>query len=289
MAALPRLNNVIGALENGEVPVAVFTPPTIDSAVALSVAPYDGIIFEAEHNAYDIKDIRDCLQYLLNRRQIVEKGTLSPAITPIVRIPPNGAEMNQWCAKQVLDIGAYGVVWPHISTAEEAYNAVAACRYPRPKSSPAYEPEGQRGDAPTAAARYWGLTNQEYYTRADVWPLNPQGEILVVIMCEDVRAIDNLPEILRTVPGIGVVLIGEGDLSQNLGYPRQYEHPAVVEAMTAIRRICKEHNVPCGHPHVEASNAQRVVDEGYRFLIAAPVRSYPGLEACRKLTGKTSV
>jgi len=289
MAALPRLNNVIGALENGEVPVAVFTPPTIDSAVALSVAPYDGIIFEAEHNAYDIKDIRDCLQYLLNRRQIVEKGTLSPAITPIVRIPPNGAEMNQWCAKQVLDIGAYGVVWPHISTAEEAYNAVAACRYPRPKSSPAYEPEGQRGDAPTAAARYWGPTNQEYYTRADVWPLNPQGEILVVIMCEDVRAIDNLPEILRTVPGIGVVLIGEGDLSQNLGYPRQYEHPAVVEAMTAIRRICKEHNVPCGHPHVEASNAQRVVDEGYRFLIAAPVRSYPGLEACRKLTGKTSV
>jgi 4-hydroxy-2-oxoheptanedioate aldolase len=289
MAALPRLNNVIGALENGEVPVAVFTPPTIDSAVALSVAPYDGIIFEAEHNAYDIKDIRDCLQYLLNRRQIVEKGTLSPAITPIVRIPPNGAEMNQWCAKQVLDIGAYGVVWPHISTAEEAYNAVAACRYPRPKSSPAYEPEGQRGDAPTAAARYWGLTNQEYYTKADVWPLNPQGEILVVIMCEDVRAIDNLPEILRTVPGIGVVLIGEGDLSQNLGYPRQYEHPAVVEAMTAIRRICKEHNVPCGHPHVEASNAQRVVDEGYRFLIAAPVRSYPGLEACRKLTGKTSV
>jgi len=289
MAALPRLNNVIGALENGEVPVAVFTPPTIDSAVALSVAPYDGIIFEAEHNAYDIKDIRDCLQYLLNRRQIVEKGTLSPAITPIVRIPPNGAEMNQWCAKQVLDIGAYGVVWPHISTAEEAYNAVAACRYPRPKSSPAYEPEGQRGDAPTAAARYWGLTNQEYYTKADVWPLNPQGEILVVIMCEDVRAIDNLPDILRTVPGIGVVLIGEGDLSQNLGYPRQYEHPAVVEAMTAIRRICKEHNVPCGHPHVEASNAQRVVDEGYRFLIAAPVRSYPGLEACRKLTGKTSV
>jgi 4-hydroxy-2-oxoheptanedioate aldolase len=289
MAALPRLNNVIGALEKGEVPVAVFTPPTIDSAVALSVAPYDGVIFEAEHNAYDIKDLRDCLQYLLNRRQIVETGTLSPAITPIVRIPPNGAEMNQWCAKQVLDIGAYGIVWPHISTAEEAYNAVAACRYPRPKSSPAYEPEGQRGDAPTAAARYWGLTNQEYYTKADVWPLNPQGEILVIIMCEDVRAIDNLPEILRTVPGIGVVLIGEGDLSQNLGYPRQYEHPAVVEAMTAIRRICKEHNVPCGHPHVEAGNAQRVVDEGYRFLIAAPVRSYPGLEACRKLTRKTSV
>jgi 4-hydroxy-2-oxoheptanedioate aldolase len=289
MAAMPRLNTVIRALENGEIPVTVFAPPTVESAVALSAAPYDGIIFEAEHNAYDIKDLRDCLQYMLNRRQIVEQGTLSPAVTPIIRIPPNGAEMNQWCAKQVLDIGAYGVVWPHVSTAEEAYNAVAACRYPRPKSADAYEPQGQRGDSPAAAARYWGVTAQEYYPKADVWPLNRQGEILVVIMCEDVHAIDNLPEILREVPGIGVVLIGEGDLSQNLGYPRQYDHPAVVEAMTAIRRICQEHNVACGHPHVDAGNAQKVVDEGYRFLVAAPVRSYSGLEACRRLTRKSSV
>ncbi len=289
MAALPRLNTVIRALENGEVPVSVFAPPTVDNAIALSVAPYDGLIFEAEHNAYDIRDLRDCLQYMLNRRQIVDQGTLAPAVTPMIRIPPNGSEMNQWCAKQVLDIGAYGVVWPHISTAEEAYNAVAACRYPRPKSSPAYEPAGQRGDAPTAAARYWGLTQQEYYAKADVWPLNPAGEILVVIMCEDVQAIDNLPEILREVAGIGVVLIGEGDLSQNLGQPRQYGHPSVVEAMTAIRRICVEHNVACGHPHVDAANAQKVVDDGYRFLVAAPTRSYPGLEACRRLIRKTSV
>jgi len=289
MAAMPRLNTVIRALEDGEIPVTVFAPPTVESAVALSAAPYDGIIFEAEHNAYDIKDLRDCLQYMLNRGQIVEQGTLPPPVTPLIRIPPNGAEMNQWCAKQVLDIGAYGVVWPHISTAEEAYNAVAACRYPRPKTADAYEPQGQRGDSPAAAARYWGVTAQEYYPRADVWPLNPVGEILVIIMCEDVRAIDNLPQILREVPGIGVVLIGEGDLSQNLGFPRQYDHPAVVEAMTAIRRICDEHNVACGHPHVDAGNAQKLVDEGYRFLVAAPVRSFPGLDACLKITGKTPV
>ena len=289
MAAMPRLNNVIRALEHGEIPVTVFAPPTVDSAVALSVAPYDGIIFEAEHNAYDIKDLRDCLQYMLNRRQIVEQGTVVPSVTPLIRIPPNGAEMNQWCAKQVLDIGAYGVVWPHISTIQEAYNAVAACRYPRALSAAAYEPAGLRGDAPANAARYWGLTQQEYYAKADVWPLNPAGEILVVIMCEDVQAIDNLPQVLREVPGIGVVLIGEGDLSQNLGYPRQYDHPAVVEAMTAIRRICEEHHVACGHPHVDAANAQRVIDEGYRFLAAAPSRSFPGLDACRKISRKTSV
>ena len=62
MAATPRLNTVIGALETGKIPVTVFAPPTVESAVALSAAPYDGIIFEAEHNPYDIKDLRDCLQ-----------------------------------------------------------------------------------------------------------------------------------------------------------------------------------------------------------------------------------
>jgi 4-hydroxy-2-oxoheptanedioate aldolase len=173
-----------------------------------------------------------------------------------------------------------------VSTVEDAYNAVAACRYPRPKGSPNYEPEGQRGDAPGTAARYWGLTQQEYYRRADVWPLDPNGEILVILMCEEVRAIDNLPQMLKEVPGIGVVLIGEGDLSQNLGFPRQYEHPVVVEAMTAILRICKEHRVPCGHPHVGTHNVRDLVDQGYRYLMAAPTRAYAALDQGLQLTGR---
>ena len=287
MAQPPRLNSVIRLLEEGRVPIATFSSPTIESAVALSTTAYDGIVFELEHNPYDIGELRHSLQYLLNRRQILERGSVSPAVTPLVRIPANGADMNQWLAKQVLDLGAYGVVWPRISTSEQAYNAVAACRYPRPPSAPLFEPEGQRGDQPMHAARYWGVTPQEYYAKADVWPLAPHGEILVVIMCEQVQAIDNLPEILREVKGIGVVLIGEGDLSQNLGHPRQYDHPTVVEAMTAIRRICAEHGVACGHPHVTPHNAAQVFKEGYRFVLAAPARTYAGLDECRRLTGRT--
>ena len=287
MSALPRLNGIIRALESNQVPIASFvSPPSIDGAVAFSAAAYDGVIFEYEHQPYDIRELKTCLQFMLNRRQIVEGGTLAPAVTPLVRIPPNGAEMNQWIAKQVLDAGVYGVVWPHVSTVEEAYNAVAACRYPRPKSVSNYEPEGQRGDAPLAAARYWGLTQQEYYAKADVWPLNPQGELIVILMCEEVKAIDNLPRILKEVPGIGIILIGEGDLSQNLGYPREYDHPAVVEAMTAIRRICDEHGIPCGHPHVEAHNVDKVLAQGYRFLMTAPVRSFAVLDTCRKRLGR---
>jgi 4-hydroxy-2-oxoheptanedioate aldolase len=193
--------------------------------------------------------------------------------------------MNQWVAKQALDTGVYGVVWPHISTVEQAMNAVAACRYPRPKGDSRFLPAGLRGDGPTNACRYWGLTQQEYYSKADVWPLDPGGELLVILMIEDVAGIQNLDDILQNVPGIGCVLIGEGDLSQELGVPRQYDHPSVREAMAEIVARCKAHKVTVGHPHVSASNVQRLIDEGFGLLLMAAPRSFAALEKAISLVG----
>jgi 4-hydroxy-2-oxoheptanedioate aldolase len=231
-----------------------------------------------EHGPHDTTTLRHCMQYMLDRRRIAQSGSLAPAVAPFVRIPPNGGEMNQWLAKQALDVGVYGIVWPHVSTVEEARNAVTACRYPRPPSTPLYEPAGQRGDGPRGAAAYWGLTQQEYYRRADVWPLNPEGEILVVIMCEEAKAIKNLPKMLDEVPGIGVVLIGEGDLSQDLGFPRQYDHPTVASAIDEILAICRDKGVPCGHPHVSTANVEGLLEKGFRWLMAQPTLSFAGLE-----------
>jgi 4-hydroxy-2-oxoheptanedioate aldolase len=286
MPELPRLNGVIKALEAGQPAFTCFTTPDVESAIALSTSNYDGIVYEMEHNPWDIRALRDCLQYMLNRRQIATSGSIAPAVTPFVRIPPNGGEMNQAYAKQALDLGAYGIIWPHISTVEHAYNAVGACRYPRLPSAPLYEPRGIRGDAPTAAARFWGLTQQEYYAKADVWPLAAGGEIFVILMIEDVEGIKNLPDILKNVPGIGAVLIGEGDLGQELGFPRQYDHPRLLEQMARVVQTCKEHNVVVGHPHVEAGNAERILKEGYRFLMCAPTRSYAHLDKARELAGR---
>ena len=286
MSDLPRLNSIIAALESGQTAFTSFVQAERESAIAMSTSAYDGVVFEMEHNPWDIAALRDGLQYLLNRGQIARSASVAAAVTPLVRIPPNGAEKAQFHAKQALDLGAYGIVWPHISTVDEAYNAVAACRYPRLRARPLYEPAGIRGDGPTAAIRYWGLSQDEYYERADVWPLNPKGEIFVILMMEDTRGIEALPEILRNVPGIGAILIGEGDLSQELGVPRQYEHPLVVEWMQRVVATCKAHGVPVGHPHVDTKNVARVIEEGYRFLMAAPVRSYAALETGRKLAGR---
>lgn len=282
MPDIPRLNPVIRALESGQPTFVTFSPAEVGQAQAIGDAAYDAVIFEMEHGPYDIRALRDCMQYMLNRRQILTNSTLSPAVAPFVRIPPNGGEHSQWIAKQVLDSGVYGVIWPHVSTVEDARNAVIACRYPRPKTAERYEPAGQRGDAPAAAARYWGLTQQEYYKRADVWPLAPDGELVVVVMCEEARAINNLPQILREVPGIGVVLIGEGDLSQDLGYPRQYEHPTVAAAIAEILNVCKNAGVVCGHPHVDSSNVERLLEMGFRWLMASPERSFNALQLGRK-------
>jgi len=106
-------------------------------------------------------------------------------------------------------------------------------------------------------------------------------------MCEDTLAIKNLPKMLEQVPGIGFVLIGEGDLSQELGVPRQYDHPTVASAIDEILAICKEHNVVCGHPHVDSKNAEALLKKGFRWLMTAPNQSFAGLEKARQVAGRS--
>ena len=283
---LPRLNGLIRALESGQHAFSLFAPIEPDMAVALQQSEYDGVCFEGEHQGWDIRALRDSLQFLLNRGQIARSGSIAPAITPLARVPANGIEMNQFLAKQALDLGCYGIMWPHVSTVAEAYNAVAACRYPRLKDKPLYEPQGIRGDGPFQAQRYWGVGLDEYYARADVWPLAPQGEILAVIQIEDTAGIANLRDMLKNVPGIGAVVIGQGDLSQELGVPRQIEHKSVLDAMAEIVAVCKENKVVVGHPSVSPANAERVLAEGYQWLMCPAPRSFATLDKLRTMTGR---
>jgi 4-hydroxy-2-oxoheptanedioate aldolase len=283
---LPRLNGLIRALESGRHAFSLFSPIEPDTAVALRASSYDGVVFEGEHQGWDIRTLRDSLQFLLDRGQIARSGSVAPQITPLARVPANGVEMNQFLAKQALDLGCYGIMWPHVSTMAEAYNAVAACRYPRLKDKPLYEPQGIRGDGPFQAQRYWGVTPDEYYQRADVWPLAPQGELLCVLQIEDTAGIANLRDMLKEVPGIGAIVIGIGDLSQEFGIPRQTEHKLVLDAMAEVRSICAEFGVIVGHPSVTPASAERILSEGYRWLMCPAPRSFATLDTLRTMTGE---
>lgn len=282
---MTRLNGIIRLLEERKPVFGTFAAPEPAAATAVRDVGYDAVVFEAEHKPWDAPVLKDALQYLLDRRQVHEAGTLSPPVTPVVRIPPNGDENSQWHAKQALDLGAYGVVWPHVDTVEAARNAVASCRYPS-TANPHGGPFGVRGDSPAWAARYWGVPVEEYYRRADVWPLVPEGEVLVTLMIESVRAVENLDDILREVPGIGLLMIGEGDLSQELGVPRQYEHPTVMAFKERLLEVAARHDVAVGHPHVTEGNVEEVLEQGYRLLLTAPVVSRPGLVRGRAIADR---
>jgi 4-hydroxy-2-oxoheptanedioate aldolase len=85
------------------------------------------------------------------------------------------------------------------------------------KNAPLYEPKGVRGDGPATAARYWGLS-RPIITSAPMSGRWRPGRIAGGLMIESIEAIENLDDMLANVPGIGFCLIGEGDLSQELGY-----------------------------------------------------------------------
>ena len=74
MTAIPRLNGAIKALENGEPAFVTFSNADLASAQAIAAAPYDGVVFEMEHNPLDIVALRSCLQQMLDRRAIAELG-----------------------------------------------------------------------------------------------------------------------------------------------------------------------------------------------------------------------
>src|ERR1700720_158752 len=110
MAELPRLNNVIRAFEAGKPAFTSFAQAEVETAIAMSTSKFDGVIYEMEHNFWDGRALRDAMQYMLNRRQIAQGGTLAPAVTPMVRIPANGGEHNPGLGKQEPQHGRHGVV-----------------------------------------------------------------------------------------------------------------------------------------------------------------------------------
>ena len=81
MAELPRLNGVIRALEQGKSAFVPFRQRRSGQLRRL-MASFDGVVFEMEHRPYDIRALRDCLQFMLDRRQILRSASPAPAVTP---------------------------------------------------------------------------------------------------------------------------------------------------------------------------------------------------------------
>jgi 4-hydroxy-2-oxoheptanedioate aldolase len=247
-----RYNQTIAKLKEGK-PVFGIWSSNRDPRMARTIgtSKIDYVIYDVEHQPFDMHNFH---QFVMNLRAPDGKFR----VTPIIRIGSYGREIqyNNWIVKQALDLGAMGIVFPHIDTPEMAREAVVSMRYPSLKNSPYAEPAGHRGWAPSQAMAAWNISTAEYAKRADVWPLNPDGELLMIALIESPEAIGNLEKIL-SVPGVGAVFIGPSDLQNNMGYrgqgvtmPGAGGKPAdtvVPEAEKLIQKAlaaCKARNFP---------------------------------------------
>ena len=270
--AQDRLNTTIAKLKAGQPAIGIFSGNRdILNARVLGSSKLDYIIYDAEHGPLDVENFR---QFLVSMK--TPDGKFK--VTPFIRISPNASEVkyNQWVVKQALDMGAMGIMVPHVDTKQQAYDAVVSMRYPPRKDSPYKEPRGERGYGPSIVLGTWGISPTEYVKRADLWPLNPDGELLLIVQIESKMGVDNLEEIL-SVPGVGAVYIGPYDLQCDLGYcgsgaimPGVGAPPAatiVPEAEELIQRalsICKRRNVPVGIWASSLDAVQRV-KQGFNF------------------------
>ena len=88
------------------------------------------------------------------------------------------------------------------------------------------------------------------------------------------------------MPGIGVVLVGEADLTHDMGIPQQYDNKEFKDALREIGAICKNAGVAAGHPHVFKKNVENLLELGYRFLMTRPASTYDGLDEGHRLTSR---
>ena len=244
-----RLNKVIEAIEGGRP----------------AVANQEWRFVDMEHSAFSGERIDRVLGEMDQDRDETGRMTL----TPIVRIPMEGDEDFKWAIKQVLDLGGFGVIVPHVDTAEEAERLVRAARYPPARDAAQPEPRGERGWGPGGAIRRWRVSDAtEYYAKADIWPLNPDGELFVVAMIESAEAVSNLDAILQTQ--VSAIMVVPGDMSIDLGLgpaSGPENHPEVEEMFTRVREICQaQDRVICGIGDGAARLQQRI-DEGWRFIL----------------------
>lgn len=257
-----RINPYIALMESGKPAFGVFSANvSLRAGASMSGSGLDFVIVDMEHSPFDPTRLESYIVGMTSKSDVAKNG-LKVRTAPFVRVPAAGREQLQFILKQVLDLGPLGVVVPHVDSAEDARAMVQACRFPQLKGVPDYEPQGKRGVGYGWAARQWGLSGGEYAERADLWPLDPKGELALWVMIESEPAIENIRAI-AAVPGIGGLFIGPSDLAFSLGVP--LGDPAVETAIEKVVAAAKEAKVPlgtlCGGSEVEKRLAQ-----GFRFL-----------------------
>ena len=183
-------------------------------AVAIAKASgYDWLFIDMEHSALDLETVQAlCL------------AGLSAGLSPLVRVPE-----ASWCAR-VLDIGAGGIIVPHVETATEARDVAERCLFAPIGHRSLAGPLPQLGLAVLPAAEHMRRANEE---------------TVVVVMAESPRAIANA-DAIAAVEGVDIVLIGSNDLAAEMGIPGELDDPRIEAAYRTVVEACRRHGKQAG-------------------------------------------
>ncbi|MGD8324838.1 MAG: aldolase/citrate lyase family protein [Gammaproteobacteria bacterium] len=259
-----HLNPVIAKLEAGE---TVYGLSTQDLSIAyarqVARAPADFLYVDMEHGPMDFPALGTFLLAMGDKEAMLSKGSAQPNVALFARFAPR-PEDSQWVVKQALDLGLYGVIFNGVDTPEQAEFAVSTMRYPQLRDSSYPEPAGIRGWSPANAAWAWGVSPEQYLRHADLWPLNPDGDLLAIMMIESAEALTNVDAIAAT-PGVGALFPGAGgDLSRSLGVPRG--SPELEQAFDQILAACRRRGVACAISAATGEDVSRRVRDGWQII-----------------------
>jgi 4-hydroxy-2-oxoheptanedioate aldolase len=260
-----HLNPVIEKLAAGKPFIGFQTGDlSMQSARTLARADIDYVYIEMEHGPMDFAGLHQFTLGMIDKAAILKKGSLQPNVAIFARFPPYGREGAQWVVKQALDIGLMGVIFNGIDNAEQALVAVRNMRYPQRRNSKYPDPPGLRGYAPGLAVWSWGVSGAEYERRADLWPLNPDGDLLAIMMIETTEGLKNA-DAIAAVPGVGAIFVGAGgDLHQYLGV--EANAPEVEDAFQTILKACLARNVACGITALSGPDIARRLAQGWKMI-----------------------
>jgi len=230
-------NRVKKALQAGKVcigsMVSSFRSPQI--AQIYAVQGWDYLIMDTEHSFFDYGGLADIFTVARTEE-----------IVPLVRVT---VATYPYLAR-ALDVGAMGVICPHVDTPEEVRHILDSCLY---------APLGQRGLSMSNIHLAHRRTTQKEYVE---WA---NANTLIVIQPETKKAIENIQKLVSS-PGVDAVMIGPQDLSLSLGVVGQLKHPQMVEAFERVIAACQKYGVAPGIHLTEFDQAKEWLAKGMRLF-----------------------
>ncbi|MDR6819913.1 2-keto-3-deoxy-L-rhamnonate aldolase RhmA [Neorhizobium sp. 2083] len=208
--------------------------PTGHATEIFGLLGFEFVVFDMEHAAIDAGALD---QMLISAR--------AANLASIVRV----SNANSSDILTALDLGANGILVPHIRTAAEASTIVAACRCQG----------GTRGFANTIRAGDYGLIGYKaHMTKRD-------DEVVSLAMIEDLEAIPAISDIL-SAQGLDGIFTERGDLTAALGGEAINYH-VTAQAVATITNAATQQGIPVITICADSADAMSMTKLGVTALM----------------------